>query len=173
MSRFQRELGVIPRIAWVIGLIVYFGFGVFAFTFLVPSDNHMRTWDPGLQLLFCFGVPLILLAYVLFAGYVYGDAKRRGMRYVMWTLLAMFIPDGIGVILYFILRAPMPRPCPGCVKDVPAGFVFCPHCGTALQATCPNCGKGVERSWANCPHCGTKLPSPPLQATSDAARFRP
>jgi predicted amidophosphoribosyltransferase len=95
----------------------------------------------------------------LLAGYVYGDAKRRAMRYVMWTLLAIFIPDGIGIILYFILRSATPKPCPGCSQDVPSGFVFCPHCGTALQATCPNCGRGVERGWANCPHCGTKLPT--------------
>jgi hypothetical protein len=166
MSGFQKELGVIPRAAWIVGWIAYLAFATLAFTVLVPQDNHMRTWNPGLQLLFCLGLPLILLAYAMLAGYVYGDAKRRGMRYVMWTLLAIFIPDGIGVILYFILRAPMPRPCPGCARDVPSGFVFCPHCGTPLQATCPNCGRGVERGWSNCPHCGTRLPSPGLQANS-------
>ena len=149
MSRFQKELGVIPRIAWIIGVLVYFGLGLLLFTVALPSDNHMRLWDPNLQLLFSFGIPLVLLAYALLAGYVYGDAKRRGMRYVMWTLLAIFIPDGIGVILYFILRVPMPRPCPGCARDVPSGFVFCPHCGTPLQATCSNCGRGVERGWSN------------------------
>jgi Double zinc ribbon len=159
MSRFQKELKVIPRIAWIIGLLIYFGMGLLLFTVALPSDNHMRMWDPSLQLLFSFGIPLILFAYVLLVGYVYGDAKRRGMRYVMWTLLAIFIPDGIGIILYFILRSPMPRPCPGCAQDVPSGFVFCPHCGTPLQATCPNCGRGVERGWSNCPHCGTKLPA--------------
>jgi hypothetical protein len=159
MSRFQKELRVIPRIAWIIGLLVYLGAGLLLFTVALPSDNRMRQWDPSLQLLFSFGVMLFPLAYVLLAGYVYGDAKRRAMRYVMWTLLAIFIPDGIGIILYFILRSAMPKPCPGCSQDVPSGFVFCPHCGTALQATCPNCGRGVERDWANCPHCGTKLPT--------------
>jgi len=166
MSRFQKELKVIPGIAWIIGLVGYIGFGILAFTVLVPSDHTLRTWNPSLQFLFSFGIPLFLLAYVLLAGYVFGDAKRRGMRYVMWTLLAIFIPDGIGMILYFILRAPMPRPCPGCARDVLSGFVFCPHCGTPLQATCPNCGRGVERGWSNCPHCGTKLPSPGFPANS-------
>lgn len=165
MSRFQKELGVIPRIAWIIGVLAYFGLGLLLFTVALPSDNHMRMWDPSLQLLFSFGIPLVLLAYALLAGYVYGDAKRRGMRYVMWTLLAIFIPDGIGIILYFILRVPMPRPCPGCARDVPSGFVFCPHCGTPLQATCSNCGRGVERGWSNCPHCGTRLPSGGVQPT--------
>ena len=29
------------------------------------------------------------------------------MNYVMWTLLAIFIPSAVGVILYFILRDPI------------------------------------------------------------------
>jgi hypothetical protein len=159
MSGFKNELRVIPRFAWILGWVVYLGMGALLFTVALPHDRQMRTWNPGWQLLFSFGIPLIVLAYVWLVGYVYGDAKRRGMPYVMWTLLAFFIPDGIGIILYFILRKPMPRPCPGCSQDVPSGFVFCPHCGTPLQPTCPSCGHAVERGWANCPSCGTKLPS--------------
>jgi Double zinc ribbon len=159
MSGFKKELQVIPRIAWILGLVVNLGLGTLMFTVLLPRDREMRTWNPGWQLLFSFGIPLVLFVYVLLVGYVYGDAKRRGMPYVMWTLLAFFIPDGIGIILYFILRKPLPNACPGCSQPVPSGFAFCPHCGTPLQATCPSCGHGVERGWANCPHCGTKLPS--------------
>ena len=158
MSGFRNELRVIPRIAWIIGWAIYLALSTLVFTVLLPGDREMRMWPPIGKLLFSFGIPLVLLASVLFAGYIYGDAKRRGMRYVMWTLLAIFIPDGIGIILYFILRSPMPKACPGCAQQVPAGFTFCPHCGTALQPTCPNCGRGVERGWANCPACGTKLP---------------
>ncbi len=51
------------------------------------------------------GMPLFVL--VLLIGYVYADAKRRGMRYVMWTLLAIFIPNAIGIILYFVMRDPL------------------------------------------------------------------
>ena len=60
-------------------------------------------------------------------GYVYGDARRRGMRYVMWTLLAFFIPNGIGVILYFILRDPMPTYCSKCGASAKAAHAFCPR----------------------------------------------
>ena len=160
MSGFRNELRVIPRTAWIVGWSIYLGLGTLMFTVLVPRDHELRTWNPGLQFLFSYGIPLLVLASVLFAGYIYGDAKRRGMRYVMWTLLAIFIPDGIGIILYFLLRTPMPKSCPGCAQLVASGFTFCPHCGTALQATCPNCGRGVERGWSNCPHCGTQLPAP-------------
>jgi RNA polymerase subunit RPABC4/transcription elongation factor Spt4 len=95
---------------------------------------------------------------ILLVGYVYADSKRRGMRYVMWTWLAALVPDGIGIILYFVLRDPMPKACPQCSTAVPAKFMFCPHCGAAMQPTCSNCGRGVEPGWGNCPHCGTKLP---------------
>lgn len=159
MSRFSKELKVIPRTAWILASVFYFAFGTLLFTVVLPRDRETGRWPLWGQLLFSYGVPLILLALWLFAGYVYGDAKQRGMRYVMWTLLAIFIPDGIGIILYFILRSPLPKTCPGCSQQVPAGFTFCPHCGTALQATCSNCGRGVELGWANCPHCGTKLPT--------------
>jgi hypothetical protein len=168
MSRFSNELKVIPRTAWILACIVYLGFGTLLFTVLLPHDHDFRAWSRGAQLLFSYGVPITLFILFCFSGYVYGDAKRRGMRYVMWTLLAIFIPDGIGIILYFILRSPMPKTCPGCSQQVPAGFAFCPHCGTALQATCPNCGRGAELGWANCPNCGTRLPSQALQANSSA-----
>jgi RNA polymerase subunit RPABC4/transcription elongation factor Spt4 len=168
MSGFNNQLRVIPRAAWILAVVGYLCISILLFTVAVPGDRHMRQWNPIGQILFAFGAGLFILVWVLLVGYVYGDAKRRGMPYVMWTLLAIFIPDGIGIILYFILRKAMPKACPGCARDVPSGVVFCPHCGTSLQATCPNCGRGVERGWSNCPHCGTKLPSPGLPANSSA-----
>ena len=37
-------------------------------------------------------------------GYIYADAKRRGMNALLWTLLAMLLPKPIGFIAYFLLR---------------------------------------------------------------------
>ena len=76
-------------------------------------------------------------AYVLLVGYVYGDARRRGMNHVLWTLLAIFIPNAIGIILYFILRDPVPVPCPACGTPARKGHAFCAGCGTAVRAACP------------------------------------
>jgi len=159
MSRFGRELRVIPRAAWIVAVVVYLGFTTPLFFFVLPNDPDIGKWPVLGRVAFVFGLFLLVFAFLLLIGYVYGDAKRRGMRHVMWTLLAIFIPDGIGIILYFVLRDPMPKPCPGCATPVKNGFTFCPHCGAALQATCPNCGKGVEQAWSNCPNCGTRLPS--------------
>src|SRR5271156_976900 len=117
MSTFSEETKVIPRAARVMAALAYvlsvIGFG------LLLRYSH----DPGLQstpeagkLLLIFGPGLMLAIYVLLIGYVNGDAKRRGMRYVMWTLLAILIPNAIGVILYFILRDPPLKPCPRCAQ---------------------------------------------------------
>jgi hypothetical protein len=164
MSRLREELRVIPRTAWILSIVGYLTLATVVFKFAVERDPQMSKWPLAGQLAFSYGFFLLFHAAILLVGYVYGDAKRRGMRYVMWTWLALLIPDGIGIILYFILRSPLPKPCPGCSRPVKSGFVFCPHCGTALQATCPHCGQGVELGWANCPHCGTKLPAQPLRA---------
>jgi RNA polymerase subunit RPABC4/transcription elongation factor Spt4 len=160
MSRFSEELKVIPRAARIVAAIAYISMtALFAglWRFGNPSDFAGQPLAAKLLLTCLAGI--FMAIYVLLIGYVNGDAKRRGMRYVMWTLLAIFIPNAIGIILYFILRDPPLKPCPRCSQIVRPGFTFCPHCGDSLQPTCPSCGKGVERGWSNCPRCGTKLPS--------------
>jgi len=159
MSRFTDGLKVIPRTAWVIASVCYVGSAILALTVMIPSDKEMKYWPFAGKLAFAFGVFIFVYAWILLNGYVYADAKRRGMRYAMWTWLAALIPNAIGIILYFILRDPLPRPCPGCSTPVKSGFVFCPYCGTAMKPTCPNCGRAVEHGWANCPECGSKLPA--------------
>lgn len=159
MSRFGEGLRMVPRTAWFIALSFYLVMSNLAFFVLTANDKEMRKWPEFARFAFSYGIWLLIVAWILMVGYVYADAKRRGMRHVMWTWLAALIPDAIGIILYFILRDPMPKPCPRCSTAMPAKFVFCPNCGTAMQPTCSNCGRAVEPGWANCPFCGTKLPS--------------
>jgi RNA polymerase subunit RPABC4/transcription elongation factor Spt4 len=168
MSRFGRELRVIPAAAWIVAWLLYAGITTPMFFFVIPQDPQMGHWPRWGQALFVYGIFLPAVAFIALIGYVYGDAKRRRMRAGMWTLLAIFIPYLIGIILYFILRDPLPKPCPLCGKLVKVGFVFCPHCGTSLQPSCPNCGRAVDPSWANCPHCGQRLPSQSPRAPHSA-----
>ena len=58
---------------------------------------------------------------------------------MLWTLLAIFIPNAIGIILYFILRDPVPVPCPACGTPAKKGQAYCAGCGTAVRAACPQC----------------------------------
>jgi RNA polymerase subunit RPABC4/transcription elongation factor Spt4 len=160
MSRFREELRVIPRTAWVFGIVLYLVVSTLVCFGGIHTDPEMSHWPLAGRIAFAYGCFLVLLAWVLLIGYVYADAKRRGMRYVLWTWLAILVPNAIGIILYVVLRDPLPKPCPHCAALVRASYVFCPSCGTPMQPTCPNCGRGVEPGWSNCPHCGAKLPSP-------------
>jgi hypothetical protein len=159
MSRFTKELSVIPRVAWVVATFLYVA--LVCLLQIAPRATHDQGFARmplACQLAVTLGFPLFLFILVALIGYVNGDAKRRGMRYVMWTLLAAFIPNAIGIILYFIVRDPLPNRCHSCGQSVLAKFVFCPHCGAATQPTCPQCGHPVDYMWANCAYCGVKLP---------------
>jgi hypothetical protein len=66
-----------------------------------------------------------ILGYVgLLIGYVNADAGRRGMSRVAWTLLAIFIPHALGIVLYFVLRKPRIATCPQCANAMQPGFNF-------------------------------------------------
>ena len=160
-TRYGKELGVIPLTARIIALAVYVGLAILIH-FLILHDTSpggTATWPLAGRLAFNFLIPVMPLIVILLYGYIYGDAKRRGMRYVMWTLLAIFVPYVIGILLYFILRDPLPSDCPNCHSPVLAKFAFCPSCGTAARPSCPQCGRSIERGWVNCGYCGTKVPT--------------
>jgi hypothetical protein len=167
MSRLTNELRVIPKPAWIVALFIYAASTIPMFFLVTPGDADIGRWARWEQAFFVFGMFLFVVPPVALIGYVYGDARRRRMRYVMWTLLATFIPFGVGMILYFILRDPLPKLCPGCRNEATKGLPFCPYCGTPLESRCWNCGKSVDLGWANCGHCGQRLHALTPQATQD------
>ena len=158
MSQFPKELKVIPSAVWVIAATAGLGLGFSLFWLAIPQDRKLSLWPAPFQFCFAALMALILIVWILLIGYVNGDARRRGMRYVMWTLLSIFIPNGIGVILYFIMRDPLPQTCPQCAATVSSKGAFCPACGAALAKACPACHCAVENAWSHCAHCGVSLP---------------
>lgn len=160
-----RGLRVIPPVAWMIAALVYIGCALLLYWVAIPQGGNqdMAHWANWQKLLFSLGIPLFGSALVLLYGYINGDARRRRMRYIMWTLLAIFVPNLIGVLLYFLLRDPLPAPCPACGKIADGNYAFCPHCGTGLALACPQCHRVVEVGWDNCAYCGTKLNIPQAQ----------
>jgi len=152
MNRLRTELAVISRTGWIIAALVWASLTVLMLLVGGPNDP-----PPAIRAVMTAVVPVPLAIFTLLVAYVNADARRRGMRHVMWTLLAVFIPNAIGIILYFLLREPLITACPACGQAVKGGFAFCPHCGANLQRTCPQCHKVVEAGWSACAYCGARL----------------
>ena len=144
--------------------------GIFPAALHLIRIPHLDGIGFGLQKYFSFtslslaSVTLLIL-WIAVIVWVYRDAEQRGMNGVLWALL-VFIGNLIGLLIYLIVRsdnvpavqtAKITHPCPNCQKPLAPHFVFCPHCGTRIQAVCPKCEKSVENSWSVCPYCGEKL----------------
>ncbi|MBA3912304.1 MAG: zinc ribbon domain-containing protein [Acidobacteriales bacterium] len=99
----------------------------------------------------------VLSCYLLLVGYINVDSKARGMNRALWTLIAAFVPNGFGIMLYFILRQPLGGCCPRCGASVQAGYFYCPKCSAALHITCPNCHREVHPGDPFCPYCGKSV----------------
>ena len=161
MSRFDQEWAVVPTAArWLAALAALAFATLMGMVFLLPAwasgDRHAVFALVPIFLLALLGV-VPLAIWVLLVGYVYGDSRRRAMNAVLWTLLAIFIPSGIGIILYFILREPPAASCPSCGALARRGHAFCPACGAAVRSACPQCRQPVEPAWRNCAGCGASL----------------
>lgn len=161
MSRFDREWAIVPVGArWAAALVSLAFAAVMGGIFLLPAlaerdPKAVLIVSPFFFLTLLGVVPIAI--FVLLLGYIWADARRRGMNHVLWTLLAFFIPYAVGIILYFILREPVPIPCPSCGTLARKGHAFCACCGTAVRMSCSNCRQPVEAAWRNCPSCGHAL----------------
>ena len=160
MNQMNGAWKAIPATAKAIALFLWAGSGLLLRFAAVPSDHQMQQWQEWQKVLFAFGIPLIIVMYVLFAGFVYGDAKRRGMRYVMWTVIAAMMPYLVGVILYFVVRDPLPTTCANCGTMAQRGFAYCSKCGAELTRSCKSCNRTVDLGWEHCAYCGADLGIP-------------
>jgi RNA polymerase subunit RPABC4/transcription elongation factor Spt4 len=106
-----------------------------------------------------FIVLFILVLFTALGVLVYRDAKKLGMNAWMWTLIAIYAPNGIGFIIYLIFRfnEKKKKHCTSCGKVVSDNFSVCPACGESLGRTCPSCKKPVEIEWKVCPYCRYQL----------------
>jgi Double zinc ribbon len=98
-----------------------------------------------------------IACYILLIGYINRDAGRRGMSRLGWTLLAICIPNALGIVLYFVLRKPGTLTCPQCSGSLEPGFGFCPRCRCRLNPVCPQCRRGVSAGDKFCPYCAADL----------------
>ncbi len=153
-TRFSDEIRSISPWAKFIAVLILFAMTAIC-SFLPVVDKN----PPPYPVIVLIGVFLgaLLAFYVMLIGYINMDAGRRGMSRVLWTLIAIFVPNAIGILLYFILRKPRPSNCPQCGAAVGQGFGFCPQCRYRLGPVCPQCQRGLEAGNKFCPFCGTDL----------------
>ncbi len=151
------EIRIIPAWAWALAGIVFVAAQIVFNFVLTRHSGAPPAWcRPLLGLL----AGIFGSCYLLLIGYVCSDAKRRGMSCLLWTLVAVLIPNALGILLYFILRQPRTSTCPQCGNGVQAGFNFCPRCNCKLSPSCPQCQHVVGVNDLYCPYCGTSLRKP-------------
>ncbi len=171
-THFSDEIRIIPRkliwavlVLWVVAVII------------AVSTNLMGAWD-GHELwpegatrreavLATFGVvtaAAIPLACIIFlVGYVYQDARRRGMNAGLCLFLVLILLPAwvfIGFVIYFLVREPLPYHCTQCGALVSARYNFCPTCRCNLRPTCPQCKREISDRDRYCPYCGAETAVP-------------
>jgi hypothetical protein len=180
-TRFRDELRVIPK--WLIWTCV----SLYILALIIGvSINllHMQTGEdvfpPELvhqPLLACLALAGVITAASIFLscwlfmlGYIYRDAKRRGMSPALWTVLVLILSPAylfIGLIIYLLVREPLPYTCPQCSATVSARFNFCPNCKYNLHPACPKCQHEVSDTDKFCAYCGADVV--PTKAEENAA----
>lgn len=150
MNRLPRELGVAPPAGVALSAaLALVATVLFAFAF--------RGAPLPMRIALASAMTLFVFVYGFLVAYVYGDARRRGMRHRIWALVAALVPNGLGFLAYFLLREPLLRHCGACGVSARRDLAFCPQCGSLLAPVCPACRRPVEREWSHCAHCGAKL----------------
>ena len=184
-STFRDELRIVPKwllwtcvaltlLAVVIGVAVNLD-GIKTGGAIFPGDESLRN-DPLLStfelIATILGSGFFVAIFLLTLGWVYRDAKRRGMNGALWTLLVLILAPMylfIGLIIYLLVREPLPYSCPQCANSVSARFNFCPNCKYNLQPACPQCQKEVSDTDKFCPYCATPLKPPVTSETAAPA----
>jgi double zinc ribbon protein len=169
--RFWDEFKLVPR--WLVAVVILLFILAQVIAYIVNSKGLANNGemfppelknDPVLASLalagIITGIALVIAPFLFLFGYVNRDAKRRNMNSTLWTLLVIVLFPAylaVGFIIYFLMREPLPYPCPQCGNSVGARFNFCPNCKCNLFPSCPQCKREVAESDKFCPNCGNDL----------------
>jgi len=153
----RNEVAVIPPWAIAIAAVTFICITVLFDTVVWRHGGPTTPFRILLSLL-----PATILAFLaLLVGYVNADAGRRGMNRTLWTIVAIFVPNAIGFILYFLLRNPIRSHCPRCAAEADLHVNYCPACGYGFHPTCSHCKAGLRTTDRFCANCGTAIKPQP------------
>ena len=165
--RFRDEFRIVPRWLKILCVVLYLIAVAIAITVMNvspearPHDFHDNAAAASLAVVgIITAISTILSIFIFTLGYVNRDAKRRGMNPTLWTLLVVVLSPGslfIGLIIYLLIREPLPYTCPRCSQLVGPRFNFCPNCKCDLHPSCPNCKREIAETDKFCPYCAQDL----------------
>jgi len=178
-TTFREVLGLIPRwlvwtcvVLYVLALVIAIPVNLRLGGDMFPPELHDQPLVASLALGGLVTLAAIILSATFFMfGFVYRDAKRRGMNAGLWTLLVLILSPAygiIGLIIYLLVREPLPYTCPQCAATVSARFNFCPNCKCNLHPACPHCQREVSDSDKFCPYCAAALTHSPASTSPPA-----
>jgi ABC-type Fe3+ transport system permease subunit len=167
---FWEEFRIIPRWLVVLVIVLFLLAETIAYLVNMEAAQHGQIFPPELKdnpvlASLALGgivamVSFFLVIMIFMIAYVNRDASRRGMNSALWTLLVLILTPSslvIGFVIYFLMREPLPYPCPVCGTTVGARFNFCPNCKCNLHPACPQCKQEVAELDKFCPYCGNDL----------------
>jgi hypothetical protein len=163
--QLPEELRFIPKWAYGLAAVAFVVVEILFVTLLAHQKDAPPV--PTLALLGLLAAAVVS-CYLLLIGYINRDAGRRGMGRLLWTTIAVLIPNGFGIILYFVLRQPLLGRCPQCDSVVQSGFNYCPKCNHQLHPNCPHCQHAVQKSDVYCAYCGGALTGGGVQVSSSS-----
>lgn len=156
----SEEARIIPAWSIVLGIVLFIGMQLLWHLF-IPHRRPPHDIPPLAFRIFAglvFGA--LVMVWSMLIGYVNRDSKRRGMNRTLWTVITIFVPNGVGFILYFLLRDPLQVICPGCGAAAAPSFTFCPKCRYELRPVCPKCGHAIGAGDLYCVQCGAEVRTP-------------
>ena len=111
-------LKMIPVWSIILAVLVFVGWLYFSYY----AQPHHHGAQP-MRLLMAYMTGTVLASYLLLIGYVSRDVKQRNMPALLWMLIVVVMPGGIGAVVYFLLRQPV--------------MIRCPHCNDGADGRCP------------------------------------
>jgi len=171
--RFREELRIVPRWLKILCLVLYLlALGVAVTIVNVAPDTRFPEFRDNAaaatlaMIGMVTGIAIAFSAFLFVLGYVYRDARRRNMNAPLWTLLVLVLAPSsliIGLVIYLLVREPLPYPCPRCSALVGPRFNFCSSCKCNLHPSCPNCKQEIAETDKFCPNCAQELKPAELQ----------
>jgi Phospholipase_D-nuclease N-terminal len=125
-------LSVVPKAVqlWAVAIVaaaVLIGLAVGCYA--VANGELLRTMFVYAGAALAVGT--VIAIWLLCLGFVFADSRRRGMRAIGWTLVAMLMPNLLGFLLYFVMRRPLAAACVSCSRAIPVDQPFCSWCGSS------------------------------------------